>query len=207
MRRVGARAVFLACLVAALSAARPARAGDEERRGYLDRAATAYALGRYAVAAENYEKAYEARPDAGVLYNAAQAHRLAGNKERALTLYQSYLRMYGTENRAVVEQHIENLKQAIDEEQSAAAARATSPLPAPAPAPVLTAPPPAKETTSTPVLVAQPPAASDDGGSIARRPWFWVAVGGVVAAAAVTVFLVTRSPADPSPTIGSTDGN
>ena len=59
-------------------------------RDYLDKATAAFAFNRYAVAAENYEKAFELKPDPAVLYNAAQAHRLAGNKERALDLYQSY---------------------------------------------------------------------------------------------------------------------
>ena len=77
-------------------------------------------LAHYAEAAESYEKAFALKPDAAVLYNAAQAHRLGGNKERALELYQSYLCLYGGDRRAEVEGHIESLKQAIEKDRAVA---------------------------------------------------------------------------------------
>jgi len=200
----------------------------EEAREYLDKATAAFALNRYAVAAENYEKSFELKPDAAVLYNAAQAYRLAGNKERALDLYQSYLRMYGDDKRAEIEKHIANLKQAIERDHAvatspptgtapiggapapaAAAAGSTivaTPPPAPgAPPPVPGAPPLAQPA---PVLVAQPAPASDQG-SVVSKPWFWIAVGGVVAAAVVTSILLAgnRDPSDPTSTITPVDGN
>ena len=106
--------MVVAGLLASLWLAGRAEAGKaEEARDYLDRAAGAFALNHFVEAADNYEKAFALKPDPAVLYNAAQAHRLAGNKQRALDLYQSYLRMYGTDKRAEVEKHVENLKQAI----------------------------------------------------------------------------------------------
>src|SRR5262249_11828042 len=130
-------------------------AQSEEVRSYLDKATAAFALNHFAVAAENYEKAFELKPDPTVLYNAAQAHRLAGNKERALELYQSYLRMYGSEKRAEVEKHIENLKQAIEKDHAVATSPPTGTAPVggaagerPAPAasaPVASSPSPAPE--------------------------------------------------------------
>src|SRR6185503_7865633 len=123
MRRACRSVVFAAAVAAGLLLAGGAGAAGkgrtekaEEAREYLDKATAAFALNRYAVAAENYEKAFELKPDPAVLYNAAQAHRLAGNKERALDLYQSYLRMYGTEKRAEIEKHVENLKEAIEKD-------------------------------------------------------------------------------------------
>ena len=102
-------------MLASLWLAGRAEAGRaEEARDYLDRATGAFALNHFVEAADNYEKAFALKPDPAVLYNAAQAHRLAGNKQRALDLYQSYLRMYGTDKRAEIEKHIENLKQAIE---------------------------------------------------------------------------------------------
>jgi len=207
----------------------------EEAREYLDKATAAFALNRYAVAAENYEKSFELKPDAAVLYNAAQAYRLAGNKERALDLYQSYLRMYGDDKRAEIEKHIQNLKQAIEKDHAVATSPPTGTAPvgvAPAagsgaaagstmvatpppaagstmvaapPPPLVPAPPPAQPA---PVLVAQPAAASDQG-SVVSKPWFWIAVGGVVAAAVVTSILVAgrRDPSDPTSTITPVDGN
>jgi hypothetical protein len=58
------------------------------------------------------------------------------------------------------------------------------------------------------VLVAQPAPASDQS-SVVSKPWFWIAVGGVVAAAVVTSILVAgrRDPSDPTSTITPVDGN
>jgi tetratricopeptide repeat protein len=208
----------------------------DEARELLDKATAAFALSRYAVAAENYEKALELKPDPAVLYNAAQAHRLAGNKERALELYQSYLRMYGSEKRAEIEKHIENLKAAIDKDRAVATSPPTTPAPVggttidappPAPAPPVkpepappavasaesapppaSVPPPAPAPAETkPVLVSQPAAPSDDG-SIVKKPWFWIIVGGVVAAGVVGGLLLGRKdPVDPTSSIMPVPGN
>lgn len=207
----------------------------QQVRDYLDKATAAFALNRYAVAAENYEKAFELKPDPAVLYNAAQAYRLAGNKERALELYQSYLRMYGTEKRAEVEKHVEDLKQAIEKDHAVATSPPTTPAPvgtthdAPPPAPEPAAqpapgpeppaatnaesPPPVavaaapKPAEPTPVLVTQasPP---PEQGSIVTKPWFWVVVGGAVVAAAVGGFLLFRpGPSDPTGSLPALSGN
>jgi tetratricopeptide (TPR) repeat protein len=45
----------------------------EEARAYVNKATAAYALNHYAVAAENFEKAFELKPDPALLYNAAQS--------------------------------------------------------------------------------------------------------------------------------------
>ncbi len=126
----------------------------QEVRDYLDKATAAFALNRYAIAAENYEKAFELKPDAAVLYNAAQAYRLAGNKERALELYQSYLRMYGDEKRAEIEQHVENLKQAVEKDR---VAKTSPPLrPAPVDGTTIVPPPPPEPLGPRPEQTPQP---------------------------------------------------
>jgi hypothetical protein len=158
--------------------------GGEDARPYLDKATAAYGLGRYAVAAENFEKAYELKPDPALLYNAAQAHRLAGNKQRALELYESYLRMYGKKDkRDEVERRIKELKQAIAHDKTVAtspptttepvspsppAAAATAPLPAAAPPkpaqpPLALAPAPVAPLTTAPPAASPPPAAPPPG--------------------------------------------
>jgi len=230
-RIVVALAVLLCAGRADAGKAKDARSGDAkaaETREYVDKAATAYALGRYAVAAENYEKAFELKPDPGVLYNAAQAHRLAGNKQRALDLYQGYLRMYGSESRPDVEKHIENLKQAIEKERSASAPAAPSPSGGAPPetlksqsaaSPESTAsssqaapssPPAApKPAEPTPVLVAQASTSeTSDDGSVVKKPWFWVVVGGAVVGAVVAgVLLTRRDPVDPTGTLMPGNGD
>ena len=113
----------LVLLLSSLAVAGQARADNiEEARAYVNKATAAYALNHYAVAAENFEKAFELKPDPALLYNAAQAYRLAGNKERALELYESYVRVYTgkREMRPDIEGHIKQLKEAIERDKAAA---------------------------------------------------------------------------------------
>jgi tetratricopeptide (TPR) repeat protein len=129
-------------LVAVLLCA-TARAEDDART-YYERATAQFALGKFAQAADNFEHCFELRPDPPILYNAAQARRLSGNKQRALELYSSYLRIYGSrvDNRAEVQRHIDDLKAAIakDQQVTSAPPYATKP---PAPPPVVEKPKPA----------------------------------------------------------------
>jgi tetratricopeptide (TPR) repeat protein len=162
----------------------------DEARALNDKATAAFALGRFPEAAAEFEKAFELKPDPALLYNAAQAHRLAGNKERALALYQSYLRVYGQgDNRAEAEARVRELKEA-----NTRSAPVTG-----APAPVAP-PPPASPPPATVSLVAQP--APPDDRAATSRPLFWVAIGGaIVAATVVTLLLVVKR--DPEPSIGA----
>jgi len=115
--------IALAAAVCALAGATPAWAKDDPRI-HFELGTKAFALGRYAEAADEYEKAYDLKPDAALLYNAAQARRLSGNKQRALLLYQSYITVHGAQvgNRREVERHIAALRKAIEaEEQSVTA--------------------------------------------------------------------------------------
>src|SRR5438045_2057945 len=108
-----------AIFLAGVALAGRAEAGNvDEARGYVERATAEYALNKYAAAAENFEKAFELKPDPALLYNAAQSYRLAGNKERALALYESYLRVYPKEKkRAEIESHIQQLRLAIQHDR------------------------------------------------------------------------------------------
>jgi tetratricopeptide (TPR) repeat protein len=208
----------------------------EEARAYVNKATAAYALNHYAVAAENFEKAFELKPDPALLYNAAQAYRLAGNKERALELYESYVRVYTgkKEMRPDIEGHIRQLKEAIERDKAAATSPpittvpvggaategreppATSPPPvtplAPATstsAPAAIAPPPASAgTASSPVVLSESAGQPKKGDSITSKTWFWVAVGGGVAAAVIVGLLIGLSGTDPaSASIGKVNGN
>jgi hypothetical protein len=223
--------VGCACLSASVAHAAGDGAGSQsEARAYFDRATAAFALGHYPLAAENFEKAFELKADSALLYNAAQAHRLAGNKERALTLYQNYLRLYAKAvRRAEVESRVEELKKAIERDRQLATSppvttmqsmlppappsdpSTASPPAAPAvgaaSAPVAAAQPalsPAVDAPPPPVLVARPEPASAEKRSLLRNPLFWGVVGGAVAAAVVVVLIVALGgPKDPSPSLGT----
>jgi hypothetical protein len=151
----GRRGLRRVWVVLALSALLPlvsagvARADDEadQARAYHEKAKAAFALSHYSQAAEFFEKAFELKSDPALLYNAAQSHRLAGNKERALTLYQNYLHVYGRDDRrAQIETRISELKKAIDRDRTE--------VPAPPPS---NWPPGTRPPTGTSSAAAPPP--------------------------------------------------
>jgi tetratricopeptide (TPR) repeat protein len=229
---------LLVLLLSCLALEGRARADNvEEARAFVNKATAAYALNHYAVAAENFEKAFELKADPALLYNAAQAYRLAGNKERALELYESYVRVYTgrKDARPDIDGHIRQLKEAIERDKAAATSPpittvpmgsapsegreppATTPPPvtpiAPAAAstaaPGAIAPPPASAgTASAPVVLtrsAEQPGTSD---SVTKKTWFWVAIGGGVAAAVIVALVIGLSGTSPaSASIGKVNGN
>jgi hypothetical protein len=179
------RPLLLAVAFGVLLTSRTAGAAEggsseaDEARAYHEKAKAAFALSHYAQAAEFFEKAFELKSDPALLYNAAQSHRLAGNKQRALTLYQNYLRVYGRdERRPQIELRIEELKKSIEKDRgevpvpppagwppgtsgpsAGAKAGASTPpnLHAAEPAKPLTTAPPAPTTAPAPAPIALAP--------------------------------------------------
>jgi tetratricopeptide (TPR) repeat protein len=222
---VKARIGWWSCtLVLVVSFCRSAAGEPEDVNVVEKKAMAAFALGRYAEAAESFEKAFELKTEPALLYNAAQAHRLAGHKERALSLYENYVRVFGKhEHRAEVEARIVELKQAIEQDKAAATpppanqapAAATEPPPSPPPGPALTpgalspAQPPA-EAGATPVtglVVSAKPPSADDQRPLVKKPWFWAAVGGGVIVVVLSALLLSGGSQDPNPSIGHASGN
>ena len=184
-------------------------ADEPDAKSLFMRGRTAYALGRFSEAADLFEKAFELKQDPAILYNAAQAHRLAGDKKKALVLYQNYLRLFGEpENSTEVEHRISELKAAIDAEQKANTNPPTDLMtgktePAPSAAPSLTPSP------TTPALVATATHARENK-PLAKRGWFWgVVVGGAVVVGGVVALGVVLGAKhqDPIPTLGTVGAN
>src|SRR4051812_6997634 len=91
-----------------------ARADNVDARTHFQRATTHFAVGEFAQAADEYEAAFKSHPDPALLYNAAQAHRLAGNMPKALILYKNYLNLYPrSPNISAVRAQIGKLEEAI----------------------------------------------------------------------------------------------
>src|SRR5688572_9411424 len=120
------RACILPIAVVFLLAAPPAQAEDDSavaKRHFIE-ATKAFRLGEFSRAVEEYRAAYNAKPEAPILYNIAQAYRLAGNLQQALFFYRSYLHsLPNAENRDEVTGRIA----AIDEQLKAEKATVTQP--------------------------------------------------------------------------------
>lgn len=194
---MGDRIRLVAAVVIMLTSAPVAFADTAQAKQHFDKATSAYALGRLAEAAQEYELAFDAKPDPALLYDAAQAHRLAGNKPRALLLYQNYLRIYGDKapRHDEVNRRIAELKAAIETDQRVATAPPTEPAkpepvaeppaatPAPAPATV-----PAATATPTPVAHAALTERAPEK-PLVKKPWFWAVIAGSAAVVATGVAL------------------
>lgn len=185
-------------LVVVLS--RAAYAEDvKDAKAHYEKATGAFALGNYAEAAVEYEAAFKSRQEPALLYNAAQAHRLGGNKPRALQLYQNYVRLYGDRisNRDEVKRHIAALKIAIETDRSATTAPPNGPQAvAPDSRPVASDPTPVEAKPAL-IDVAQPAQRP-----VHKRAWFWGVVGGaaavVILGVGLGVGLGLRKSGDPS---------
>lgn len=89
--------VAIVCMTGAVGAARaqPAPPADKLKaktaKQYVDAGLAAQANGDYDTAITFYEKAYELVPHPLLVFNMAQAHRLAGRAMKAVELYRKYL--------------------------------------------------------------------------------------------------------------------
>jgi len=166
----------------------------------------AYDLGHYEEAADKYEKAYRLSPDPALLFNSAQAYRLAGSKQRALDLYKSFLHNYGEANKFGADARIftDHLQAELDqekkqaEEKAAAEERERKEAEAREQARKDEL---ARAEASRPVIVAAPPQKP-----IYKRPLFWGLFGGGVAAAALAIGLgvgLGVKPSAPTPSMGA----
>jgi tetratricopeptide (TPR) repeat protein len=125
----------------------PSDPTNEARRLYAE-GKTEYAQGRFDAAIALFERAYALSEAPGLLFNLAQAHRLAGDDHcpQAYALYKSYLAAApAADNRLEVEERIAELRVCPSRPTEAPAA---SPAPTPseaAPEPAVPAPPAPRE--------------------------------------------------------------
>jgi len=178
----------MALLAALLPAARAESPAVVAKRHY-DAGTTAYNLGDFLTAANEYREAYKVKPLPAILYNIAQAYRLGGDRKQAVFFYRSYLRnVPASPDRAECEERIRTLEAEMTANQAAPPKETTEPV-TPTPAPKNTQPPsapppstpPAPQVESparTPALTATAPAADQ---RRASKKWVWgVVVGAVV---------------------------
>jgi iron complex outermembrane receptor protein len=150
----------LSCLLATLVLvlAGPARGestATEQAKQHYETGSKQYDLGHWDDAIQEYEKAYELRPDPNFLYNLAQAYRRKGDARRALDLYRNYLvKTPKTPLRAEIEERIKTLQKQIEEANSA------KPAAEPTATPIV--PPPSPPVDTNPIAAtASPPAGAE----------------------------------------------
>ncbi len=105
-----------------LVTAAPARGDDElsQARTHYRNATRAYELGSYDEAIREYSEAYRLKDDPAILYNMAQAHRLADHHTEALRLYRMYLiKVPDAQNRAEVLSKVEALQSLVEQQKRA----------------------------------------------------------------------------------------
>jgi tetratricopeptide (TPR) repeat protein len=197
---------------------------SEEVKAQVRKATGEYNLGQYLEAAKDYEAAYLQTLDVNLLFNVAQSYRLAGETDKAITTYRSYLRSnpHG-DQRVLAEAKLRDL------EQKRASAPSAPPPATPAGAePVVTPPLPPPASASSPpqappmesaaeaitpsdqsnVLIAAPPAKAPTSSPFYTRWPFWTVTGVVIVGAVVAGVLLSRggnSLTMPSSTLGTKD--
>src|SRR5688572_23792186 len=163
-------------------------AQKDSARAHYEKATSHFALGEFDQAAEQYQLAYRAKPDAALLYNAAQSFRLANKLEKALVLYKNYVNLYPRErNVPEVRAQIERLKVAIASAEHAK----SSP-------PISTVEPKPSESQPGATAPVPPPRAEPEKKPLHKKWWLWTIVGGVVVVGAVvTVAVLMTTPSGP----------
>jgi len=146
------RRLPLVILSAVLLTAATARAQDKPdnkaaAKEHYNRGTSFYDLGKYDEAIKEFEAAYELKNDPAFLYNLAQSYRQAGNHERAVHFYKTYLRYVpNAKNRADIEDKIKAEEQLV----AKGGGGTTTPPATTTPPPSTTTPPPPGTTTPPP---------------------------------------------------------
>jgi tetratricopeptide (TPR) repeat protein len=155
------------------------QAQKDEVKLHYQRATRAYDLQKYTEAIDEYQKAYEISGDPPMLYNIAQAYRLADQPAEAARYYRRFLqRMPNARNREDVERKI------ADQEKLAEQRKKVEPV-TPPPPPAPTKPPPiveVKPPAPPPVVTPPPPPPPPPEPSHARAVVGWsLLAAGVIA--------------------------
>jgi tetratricopeptide (TPR) repeat protein len=183
---VSARLVLAVAAALALAGPAPASAqsGSEAAKAAFQEGKRAYNLGRWEEALAGFEKAYKLSGDTVLLFNVAQAHRMAGHLEEALVSYRAFLREQPrSPNRGLCESWIAAIEAKL---KARGAEPATSAAHPPAPA-VVAAPAPAT------IALGRSPAPNRE---VRVLSWVGLGVTAVLAAGTVVAGLAARGRFD-----------
>ena len=173
------RLVLVSCLTAAvLPAPRIAfaeTAQEKASRRHYDRAEKQFALGKFEDALEYYQKAYDADPRPGFLFNIGQCHRNIGDYESAVFSYKKYLKLEpDAPNREQVEGLIEDLERKL-----------------------------AEDDTDRFRLRKKPKVEESEGKPVYKKWWFWTGIAVVGVAGGVGIYAATSGSSLPDSELGN----
>jgi tetratricopeptide (TPR) repeat protein len=171
---------------------------EDDAKAHYQKATAHFAVGEYHDAAIEYEAAFKLKQDPAILFNAAQAFRLAGENQKALLLYNNIIKLYpGTHYAKDSKERIQKLSESGTSPPAATPAPEPTSVPPPvapppvtpiAPAPAAATPavvaPPAPPPSAPAAVISSPPPPAEDH-PIYTRWWFWTGVGVVVVGAVV----------------------
>jgi len=178
---------YLALLIAVVMALapRPAAADDPAMRAakrHYDRGEKLFALGKFDEALDEYQKAFDAKPLPGFLFNIGQCYRNLGETDSAIFTYKKFLKLEpDAPNREKVEATIEKLE-AEKERGESERLKLTEPKRKPEPEPV-----------EHPVEASTP---------VYKKWWFWTGIAVVGVAGGFGIYEATK-PGAPETQLGS----
>jgi tetratricopeptide (TPR) repeat protein len=190
----------------------PARAAGptkrEQAKAAVEKGETAYKLGRFEDALEDYSHAYELFPAPALLFNLGQCHKQLKNYDRAIFFFEGYLRDDPRPtSRKLAQELIAESRAELAKKEAAAAAPPAPPAPAApeksaeATAAVTSAPPalqaPAAPKTEPVLLSAPSTAPPSDVSPPSAQPtrwWLWAAIAAGALAAGAVAYYETGAP-------------
>lgn len=156
---------------------------------YVKAGIAAQKAGDYDTAITMYSKAYQLMPHPVLIFNSAQANRLAGHKDRALAMYKRYLAIAPDGDQAqTAREWIAEL-----EPPPPPPPPVVKPVPAPPPPPSVTTPPP-PAPVALPVSATPPPVATTEPVDLGERPLdrTWkISLGAAIGVTALGAVLTT----------------
>jgi tetratricopeptide (TPR) repeat protein len=177
------------------------RAQDDAKAHY-QKATAHFAVGEYHDAAIEYEEAFKLKQDPAILFNAAQAFRLAGENQKALLLYNNIIKLYpGTQYAKDSKERIQKLAESGTSPSAGAPTPELPPVAPPPVTPIAPAPaaPPVVVTPAAPppsapaAVIASPTPPPTEDHPIYARWWFWTGAGVLVVGAVVAAIALSSS--------------
>ena len=176
---------LIAICVLLLAFVRVAHAEDPSERAakrHYDRGQKLYALQKFDEALDQFQKAFDAKPLPGFLFNIGQCHRNLGDYDAAIFSFKRYLKLEPeADNREQVEELIEELEQKKAEADTERLKLGK------------------RKKRGDPEEEDQPRETSE-GSPVYKKWWFWTGVAVVGVAGGVGIYYATKSDGGPPST-------